>query len=196
MPLITDLPNIVANLPAHKRARFERLMRLDASQGECVIPDTMREWTLKHFGSIEAVQHQDILRVTNLWTWEGAVYNPIRGMRPVEMTTDDRRPTTNQPPSAVGRPSSPQSDDVFAEPLKTTAADAFEASFSNTASATAEHVAATADTSAKLREGMIAKRILDGVVQNKYNNNPGKLAAWLSASHVEKAPKKKAPPTP
>lgn len=78
----------------------------------------------------------------------------------------------------------------------TTAADAFEASFSNTASATAEHVAATADTSAKLREGMIAKRILDGVVQNKYNNNPGKLAAWLSASHVEKSPKKKDPPTP
>ncbi len=75
----------------------------------------------------------------------------------------------------------------------TTAADAFEASFSNTAAATAEHVAATADTSAKIREGMIAKRILDGVVQNKYNNDPGKLAAWLSASHTEKAPKKKAP---
>jgi len=75
----------------------------------------------------------------------------------------------------------------------TAAADAFEASFSNTAAATAEHVAATADTSAKIREGMVAKRILDGVVQNKYNNDPGKLAAWLSASHTEKAPKKKAP---
>ena len=71
--------------------------------------------------------------------------------------------------------------------------DAFESTFTATASATAEHVAATADTSAKIREGMIAKRILDGVVQNKYNNDPGKLAAWLSASHVEKAPKKKAP---
>ncbi len=40
---------------------------------------------------------------------------------------------------------------------------------------------------------MVAKRILDGVVQNKYNNDPGKLAAWISASHVEKAPKKKTP---
>jgi hypothetical protein len=34
------------------------------------------------------------------------------------------------------------------------------------------------------------------LVRNKYANNPGKRAAWLSASHVEKAPKKKEPPTP
>lgn len=72
-------------------------------------------------------------------------------------------------------------------------ADAFEASFSNTASANAEHVAATADTSAKVREGMVIVRILDGIVKNKYANDPGKLAAWISASHVEKAPKKKEP---
>ncbi len=39
---------------------------------------------------------------------------------------------------------------------------------------------------------MIAKRILDGIVRNKYAADPGKLAAWLSASHVESAPKKKA----
>ena len=88
----------------------------------------------------------------------------------------------------------------------TAAADAFESSFSNTAAATAEHVAATADTSAKIREGMVAVCNSpparggvaafrgrgggsDGVAQNKYNNDPGKLAAWLSASHVEKAPK-------
>lgn len=58
-------------------------------------------------------------------------------------------------------------------------ADAFEASFATTASATAEHVAATADTSSKIREGMVAVRVLDGIVQNKYSNDPGKLAAWL-----------------
>lgn len=75
----------------------------------------------------------------------------------------------------------------------TTAADAFEASFSNTASATAEHVAATADEAAKVRAGMVIVRILDGIVKNRYANDPGKLAAWISASHVEKAPKKKEP---
>jgi hypothetical protein len=73
------------------------------------------------------------------------------------------------------------------------AADAFEASFATTAAATAEHVAATADEAAKVREGMVIVRILDGIVKNKYADDPGKLAAWISASHVEKAPKKKAP---
>ena len=73
------------------------------------------------------------------------------------------------------------------------AADAFEATFSNTAAATADHVAATADASSKVREGMVIVRILDGIVKNRYANDPGKLAAWISASHVEKAPKKKAP---
>ncbi len=75
------------------------------------------------------------------------------------------------------------------------AADAFEASFSNTASATAEHVEATADTAAKVRQGMVIVRVLDGIVKNRYANDPGKLAAWVSASHVEKAPKKQTPTT-
>jgi hypothetical protein len=76
------------------------------------------------------------------------------------------------------------------------AADAFEATFSNTATATAEHVAATADLASKISQGMVKVRVLDGIVRNKYAADPGKLAAWLSASHVEKAPKKKESPTP
>jgi len=35
-----------------------------------------------------------------------------------------------------------------------------------------------------------------GIARNKYANDPGKLAAWLSAKHVEKVPKKKETPTP
>ena len=81
-------------------------------------------------------------------------------------------------------------------PDLTAAADAFEASFSSTASARAEHVAATADISAKTRQGRIIVRTLDGIVRNRYANDPGKLAAWLSASHVKKAPQPATPPTP
>ncbi|MGQ0543180.1 MAG: hypothetical protein ACT4O9_15255 [Blastocatellia bacterium] len=66
------------------------------------------------------------------------------------------------------------------------AADAFEASFSSLA----------AGEAAKVRSGMIIVRILDGIVKNRYSGDPGKLAAWVSASHVEKAPKKKEPTTP
>jgi len=52
---------------------------------------------------------------------------------------------------------------------------------------------ATADTSLKIQAGMVTVRILDGIVRNVYANDPGKLAAWISASLVEKAPKKQAP---
>lgn len=73
-----------------------------------------------------------------------------------------------------------------------------------------KRVEATADTSAKVREGMIIVRCSppagggvaafrrrgggsDAIIRNIYATNPGKLAAWISASHVEKAPKKQAP---
>lgn len=72
---------------------------------------------------------------------------------------------------------------------------AFKESFSNTASATAEH-AATADEASKVRQGKIKVRVLDGIVKKCCANDPDELAAWISASHVEKAPKKKALQTP
>lgn len=56
-----------------------------------------------------------------------------------------------------------------------------------------EQVAATAQIGAAVRRGMIAVRILNGVVRNRYRSNVGKLAAWTSASHIEKAPKKDQP---
>ena len=114
MPAITHLPTLVANLPTDKRARFERLFRLDVSEGHCVLPDTMRAWTTQHFGSvggIKVVEHQHILRITNLWTWEGAIYNPLRSSRPI---VNHQLPFTNY-----------SADDLFAHPLRTTAADVF-----------------------------------------------------------------------
>lgn len=86
------------------------------------------------------------------------------------------------------------SPDIVAE--LTTLADAFEATFATTATATAEHVEATASVADKISQGMIQTRSVSPIVENIYSTDPGKLAAWRSASHVEKPPKKKAPPTP
>jgi hypothetical protein len=69
------------------------------------------------------------------------------------------------------------------------AIDAFEASLAPAGAAIDAQVAATAEIDSAIRRGMIARRILLGVVKNKYRNNVGKLAAWTSASHIEKAPK-------
>lgn len=75
-------------------------------------------------------------------------------------------------------------------------ADAFEATFGVQASAIDDHVEATAEIGESVQRGMVARRILDGVVRNVFKNDPGKLAAWTSASHIEKPPKKTETPTP
>ena len=36
----------------------------------------------------------------------------------------------------------------------------------------------------------IVRGKLDGIMKNKYANNPGALAEWTSASHIERAPKR------
>lgn len=78
----------------------------------------------------------------------------------------------------------------------TAACDAFEATFGPQGSAIDSHVEATAEIGEAIRRGMVARRILDGIVRNVYKHNTGKTAAWTSASHVEKPPKKKEVPTP
>jgi hypothetical protein len=117
MTRITDLPELVACLPAAQRARFERIFDVQLVQGECLIPDTMREWTVRRFGSVDDVQRQQIVRVTNSVTWEGAIFNPLRIKRPVLF-----HPGAS--PSGVVDVKIPD-DDVFADPLRTTAADVF-----------------------------------------------------------------------
>src|SRR5206468_117528 len=65
----------------------------------------------------------------------------------------------------------------------------------------ADRTEATAEITDWVLQGMRCRRVLDGIVRIKYKNNPGKRAAWISAAHVEEAPKKKdnggpPPPTP
>lgn len=112
MTTISDLPSIIADLPAAKRARLERIFRVDEAQGEVRIPATMHAWVQQHFGSIEAAQHQRIVRVTNVWTWEGALFNPLRSRRPQQLRS-------------AAETSKLPADDVFAEPLRTTSEDVF-----------------------------------------------------------------------
>jgi hypothetical protein len=71
--------------------------------------------------------------------------------------------------------------------------DDFEQSLSAPAAATDTHVEATAEIGAEIRKGMIAVRIIDGVMQNKFRNDVGKRAAWLSASHIEKVSRRTKP---
>jgi len=54
---------------------------------------------------------------------------------------------------------------------------------------------ATTEIGESVQRGMVARRILDGIVRNVYRNDVGKLAACTSASHIEKPPKKTETPS-
>ncbi len=45
----------------------------------------MRGWIETHLGAVEAVSEQRVLKVTNLITLEGALFNPLRGARPLDL---------------------------------------------------------------------------------------------------------------
>ena len=76
--------------------------------------------------------------------------------------------------------------------------NAFENALEAPGTAIDSHVEATAETGTQIRKGMVAVRTMNGPVRNKYANNTGKLAAWVSASHIEKITEgsEPKPPTP
>ena len=75
--------------------------------------------------------------------------------------------------------------------------DEFDAAINGQDSALRERVAANATIDELLDAALNGRRTLLVIVPNIFRNNPGKLADWASASHIEKLPKKKkAPPPP
>src|SRR5690554_4837914 len=81
---ITALPRLVAGLAKEDRELFERIFRVTAGVGEIVPPPEMNEWLVKMFGSPDRVKKQEIIRITNLVTLEGALFNRFRAERPIE----------------------------------------------------------------------------------------------------------------
>jgi hypothetical protein len=76
--------------------------------------------------------------------------------------------------------------------------DEYDAAVAARDAATDAQIAATASIETAVHNGLDALRRLRAIVQNIYHDNPAKLAAWTSASHVERPAKKKAtqPVTP
>jgi hypothetical protein len=114
---ITDLAEMVAALPSPERQRFEGIFHVSSSIGRLNPPVSMDEWIEEHFGSVGAVVEQRIVRVTNLVTMEGALFNDLRSQRPMvieksealgELIAKERggpfcRPWEGTPEDAFGR---------------------------------------------------------------------------------------------
>lgn len=74
---------------------------------------------------------------------------------------------------------------------------AFENAINAEAEANTETVGATAGLDDQIEGGMQAETVLDAIMRNVYRNNPVKLAEWMSARHVRRAPRAKTDvPTP
>jgi hypothetical protein len=75
---------IVESLPSEEKRLFHRLFHFNTATGYLKPPDTMWGWIEERFGSVEAVTSQKIVKITNLVTLEGALFNGLRACHPIE----------------------------------------------------------------------------------------------------------------
>lgn len=112
---VADLEDLLARLPAEARACASRIFLVSSTVGRLEQPVEMEPWIVKLFGSVEAVREQRIVRVTDLVTLQGALFNELRARRPMEVKgADEMRRTIEE---AVGDP--------FCRPETGTPADTF-----------------------------------------------------------------------
>ena len=81
---IADIPELVEALPPGERALFQRIFHISTTTGRLIPPRSMHPWIKGYFGSVEAVLRQRIVKVTNLITMEGSLFNELRARRPME----------------------------------------------------------------------------------------------------------------
>jgi hypothetical protein len=121
-PDIFSLADIVFSWPDDRQARFGRMFHFSNTVGHVVSPATMRDWIAERFGDSQAVEEQYIIRVTNLVTMEGALFNTLRLLR--ELRT---QPAGGTPPKQLVEEIEAERGDPFCQPEMLTPADTFPA---------------------------------------------------------------------
>ena len=81
---IADLDALVEALPSKSKRLFQRLFSVSITKGSLKPPKTMLPWIEQQFGSVDRVTEQKIVKITNLVTFEGAIFNSLRAKRPRE----------------------------------------------------------------------------------------------------------------
>ncbi len=82
---IIEIEKIVESLPSEDKLLFSRIFDLHTVIGKLRVPDPLVGWIEECFGSISAVQEQKIVKLTNIVTMEGSLFNALRAKRPLEM---------------------------------------------------------------------------------------------------------------
>jgi hypothetical protein len=98
---IVHLEDAVNALPHHEHTVFNRIFHVSTTHGRIVPPDAMVPWIEKQFGSLEPTLEQKIVKVTNVVTLEGVLFNWLRSSRPMwrqEINLDEELERTNADP--------------------------------------------------------------------------------------------------
>lgn len=73
---------------------------------------------------------------------------------------------------------------------------AFQSTIAERGNAVGDHIAARRELDDALAAGVEDVRGLTSLMKVKYANNPGKLAEWAAATHIERAPRRAKPKPP
>ena len=112
---ITELPKMAGDLSPENREILNSIFHISTTTGELSAPEAMHAWINKLFGSLDAVTRQRIVKITNLVTMEGALFNELRASRPLELKCGEELPKTIA--QSLGDP--------FCHPLDGTPSDVF-----------------------------------------------------------------------
>jgi len=82
---IIELDKVVGSLPSREKLLFSRIFDLSNVIGKLRIPAPLVGWVEERFGSVDIVQEQKIVKITNLVTMEGSLFNALRAKRPMEI---------------------------------------------------------------------------------------------------------------
>jgi len=112
---IIELDKIVESLPSEDKLLFYRIFDLRTMIGKLRIPESLVGWVEERFGSVDVVEEQKIIKLTNLVTMEGSLFNALRAKRPMEVSER----------SKIEELITGSEGDQFCEPMEKTPEDVF-----------------------------------------------------------------------
>ncbi len=112
---VYQLPELVGQMTKDERQLFNRIFSYDSTPAQIKIPPSMRAYCERFFGSVEAVERQRPIKITNNITLETSLFNELRS----------RRPQPLNGPALEDQIEAERKFDPFANPLEGTAPDIF-----------------------------------------------------------------------
>lgn len=84
---IYELHDVIKGLSKDEKTLFERLFNYDIAQSQIIVGPEMQAYCERFFGSVQAVEQQRPVKITNKFTLETAIFNQLRGRRPQTYNT-------------------------------------------------------------------------------------------------------------